>query len=93
MKNVLILGAAGQIAQQAIRLLADRGDVQMTLFVRDARKLSSVPSNARVVEGDVMDADTLKGAVEDQDLVYANLAGDVEVGDPDQEPEQEHEAN
>ena len=78
MKNVLILGAAGQIAQQAIRLLADRGDVQMTLFVRDARKLSSVPSNARVVEGDVMDADTLKGAVEDQDLVYANLAGDVD---------------
>lgn len=78
MKNVLILGAAGQIAQQAIRLLADRSDVQMTLFLRDARKLSKAPSNARVVEGDVMDDDALTGALKDQDLVYANLAGDVD---------------
>lgn len=78
MKNVLILGAAGQIAQWAVRLLANRDDVQMTLFVRDANKLSDVPRNARVIEGDVMDADALAAAVKGQDLVYANLAGDVD---------------
>ena len=78
MKNVLILGAAGQIAQWAVRLLANRDDVQMTLFVRDANKLSDVPRNARVIEGDVMDADALAAAVQGQDLVYANLAGDVD---------------
>ena len=78
MKNVLILGAAGQIAQWAVRLLANRDDVQMTLFVRDAKKLSDVPRNARVIEGDVMDADVLSVAMQGQDLVYANLAGDVD---------------
>lgn len=78
MKNVLILGAAGQIAQWAVRLLANHDDVQMTLFVRDANKLSDVPRNARVVEGDVMDADALATAMQGQDMVYANLAGDVD---------------
>lgn len=78
MKNVLILGAAGQIAQWAVRLLANRDDVQMTLFVRDSNKLKRVPRNARVIEGDVMDADALAAAVQGQDLVYANLAGDVD---------------
>ena len=78
MKNVLILGAAGQIAQWAVRLLANRDDVQMTLFVRDAKKLSDLPRNARVIEGDAMDADALAAAVQGQDLVYANLAGDVD---------------
>ncbi len=78
MKNVLILGAAGQIAQWAVRLLANRDDVQMTLFVRDAKKLSDLPRNARVIEGDAMDADALATAVQGQDVVYANLAGDVD---------------
>lgn len=78
MKNVLILGAAGQIAQWAVRLLANRDDVTMTLFVRDATKLGDVPRNARVVEGDVMNADALSAAVQGQDVVYANLAGDVD---------------
>jgi len=78
MKNVLILGAAGQIAQWAVRLLANRDDVQMTLFVRDSKKLKRVPRNARVIEGDVMDADALATAIQNQDVVYANLAGDVD---------------
>jgi uncharacterized protein YbjT (DUF2867 family) len=78
MSKVLILGAAGQIAQWAVRLLANHDDVQMTLFVRDANKLSDVPRNARVVEGDVMDADALATAMQGQDMVYANLAGDVD---------------
>lgn len=79
MKNVLILGAAGQIAQLAVRLLATRDDVQMTLFVRDSKKLGEVPPNARVIESDVMDADVLASALQGQDVVYANLAGDVDV--------------
>lgn len=78
MRNVLILGAAGQIAQWTVRLLAKRDDVTMTLFVRDGTKLRDVPRNARVVEGDVMDADALSAAMQGQDVVYANLAGDVD---------------
>lgn len=79
MTRVLILGAAGQIAQWVVRLLVGRDDVQMTLYVRDAGKLLQVPANARVVQGDVMDHDTLLAALHGQDLVYANLAGEVDA--------------
>jgi uncharacterized protein YbjT (DUF2867 family) len=47
--------------------------------VRDAGKLPQVPANARVVQGDVMDRDTLMAALQGQDLVYANLAGEVDA--------------
>ncbi|MGJ4844806.1 SDR family oxidoreductase [Leifsonia sp. Le1] len=77
MTRVLILGAGGQIARHAIRMLADTDD-ELTLFLRDRRKLDSVPDGARVVEGDVLDTDTLVAAVHGQDIVYANLAGDVD---------------
>lgn len=77
MTRVLILGAGGQIARHAIRMLADTDD-ELTLFLRDRRKLDSVPDGARVVEGDVLDTDQLDAAVHGQDIVYANLAGDVD---------------
>jgi len=80
MTKTLILGASGQIARHVVDMLADRGDADMTLFLRDARKLGrDVPANARVIEGDVHDAAKLKDALAGQDVVYANLAGDVDA--------------
>lgn len=78
MKNVLILGASGTIATQVIALLANEADIHLTLFVRSARRLRHTPANARVVEGDVLNYDQLKAAVTVQDMVYANLSGDLE---------------
>jgi uncharacterized protein YbjT (DUF2867 family) len=78
MTNLLILGAAGQISKWVITMLAGHRDVELTLLVRDAGKLSEVPSNARVVEADVMDAALLAQALAGQDAVYINLAGDVD---------------
>ena len=78
MKNVLILGASGNIAQHVIKRLADNETVNLTLFVRSARRLSHNPANARVVEGDVLNFDQLKDVVAGQDIVYANLSGDLE---------------
>ncbi len=80
MTKTLILGASGQIARHVVDMLAERNDAAMTLFLRDARKLGrDVPANARVVEGDVHDAARLKEAMVGQDVVYANLAGDVDA--------------
>jgi uncharacterized protein YbjT (DUF2867 family) len=78
MKKVLILGASGTIAGLVTGLLAKQADIQLTLFVRSARRLGkpNVPS-ARVVEGDVLNYEQLKAAVAGQDVVYANLAGDL----------------
>ncbi len=79
MTNLLILGAGGQISKWVIAMLAGHRDVELTLFLRDARKLDLVPSNARVVEGDVMDGALLAKAMAGQDAVYINLAGDVDL--------------
>lgn len=77
MTKVLVLGAGGQIARWVIEMLADSKDVEMTLYLRQARRLhSKPPKNAKVVEGDVLDRKVLDSAVNGQDVVYANLTGD-----------------
>jgi uncharacterized protein YbjT (DUF2867 family) len=79
MSNVLILGANGQVAGYAIDLFLNDTDARLTLYLRNSRRLRSVESNrARVIEGDVLDATKLKGAMAGQDVVCANLAGDLE---------------
>ena len=41
-------------------------------------KLSGHADRVRVVEGDVLDTKTLESAMAGQDVVYANLAGQLE---------------
>lgn len=80
MKNVLVLGAGGQIARWVIRLLADNDKVKLTLFLRNANKLGKPTlRNARIIEGDVLDRKALDASMAGQDLVYVNLAGDVDA--------------
>jgi uncharacterized protein YbjT (DUF2867 family) len=79
MSNVLILGANGKLARDATNLFLQDTDARLTLYLRDARRLKNVdPTRARVVEGDVLDTSKLKEAMAGQDVVYANLAGDLE---------------
>lgn len=75
MSNVLVLGASGQIARHAIPMLAQQGET-LTLFARNASKVEA-PDGARVLEGDVLDSAALEGALEGQDIVYANLDGEI----------------
>lgn len=80
MKNVLVLGATGQIAKWAIDMLGNQEDIQQTLFVRDTQKLGTdIPANAKVIQGDVLNLEQLTQAVQGQDIVYANLAGELEA--------------
>jgi uncharacterized protein YbjT (DUF2867 family) len=81
MTNVLILGAYGQIARVATDLFVARSDAQLTLYLRNARRLSGIghPERIRLVEGDVMDAKALRAAMVGQQVVYANLSGDMEA--------------
>jgi uncharacterized protein YbjT (DUF2867 family) len=77
MTRVLVLGAGGQIARWVIEMLSGSKDIELTLYLRHARKLhGKIPQNAKVVEGDVLDRGKLDPAVNHQDVVYANLAGD-----------------
>ncbi|MCU7645648.1 SDR family oxidoreductase [Pseudomonas piscis] len=77
MKNVLILGASGQIASWVVQGLGQLDDVQQTLLLRDPRKLSGTePDNSRVVIGNVLDQELLREVMVGQDVIYANLSGD-----------------
>lgn len=80
MKKVNILGACGNIAKQVIDILVERDDTNLTLFLRDAHRLRRHDvSKCRIVEGDVLDFNQLKKAIKGQDIVYANLSGDLEA--------------
>lgn len=80
MKNVIILGASGNIAKHVIDILVKKEDINLTLFLRNQRRLSnSNISKCRVVEGDVLNINHLKEAISGQDIVYVNLAGDLET--------------
>jgi uncharacterized protein YbjT (DUF2867 family) len=79
MVNVLILGANGQLARNTTRTLLARTDARLTLYLRRAHRLANPDlGRVRIVEGDVLDQPTLQGAMRGQNVVYANLAGEME---------------
>ena len=78
MARVLILGANGQLARNTTRVLLDDPAVSLTLYLRQASRLKNpAPDRVGIVEGDVLDGAALRHAMKDQDIVYANLAGDM----------------
>jgi len=77
MTKVLVLGASGQIASWAIDMLAEQG-AELTLFARNKDRISNIPAGANVIEGSADDRAALRQAVQGQDVVYANLAGNID---------------
>lgn len=76
MTKVLILGAAGQIARLAEQQFIDNTDADLTLYLRNAQRVSALKSDrVTVIDGDVTDETKLTKAMAGQDVVYANLAG------------------
>ncbi len=77
--NVLILGAGGQIAQQVIPMLQGKDHLKITLFLRKPSQVKGKKSaGMQVIKGDVMHTQELNAAMHGQDIVYANLAGEVD---------------
>ena len=80
MKNVIIIGASGNIASHVIDILVKKEDINLTLFLRNKNRLRNKDvSRCRIIEGDVLNYNQLKEAVKGQDIVYANLSGDLEA--------------
>ncbi|MBA1433843.1 NAD(P)H-binding protein [Bombilactobacillus bombi] len=74
--NILILGAYGQIAQLVRQRLLAETNAHLTLYLRNAHRLSVTDVHREtVIEGDVRDYEILESAIAKQDLVYANLGG------------------
>jgi uncharacterized protein YbjT (DUF2867 family) len=78
MTRVLILGANGTLARNTTRVLLDDPAVALTLYLRQASRLKNTASDrVKIVDSDVLDGASLRYAMKDQDIVYANLAGDM----------------
>jgi uncharacterized protein YbjT (DUF2867 family) len=78
MLNVIILGATGNIAKLVTDILSQNDAINLTLFCRNAKRLQNKNiNNIRVIEGDVLNFNQLKDALKGQDIVYANLAGNL----------------
>ncbi|PWS27533.1 NAD-dependent dehydratase [Pedobacter yonginense] len=79
MKNVLIVGATGSLAKFVVDALQKLDDIHLTLLARNISNITKETTSAKIVQGDVMDYTNLKDAVEGQDIVYVNLAGNLEA--------------
>ncbi|WP_295718493.1 NAD(P)H-binding protein [Mucilaginibacter sp.] len=80
MKRVLIIGATGSLARYVIETLQQLQNVKLTLFLRNKAGLSRhlVPGST-LIEGDAMKYMDVLTAVAGQDIVYVNLAGNLEA--------------
>ncbi|SDC01798.1 NAD(P)H-binding protein [Niabella drilacis] len=76
--KVLILGAGGAIARHVVGFLEKNKDIELTLFARNASQLTNDTGSSLIFEGDVLNQNDLDRAIKGQDIVYANLAGDVD---------------
>ena len=74
MKNVLVLGATGNVAQYFIDSFANVApdDMQLTLWARNSRRLPRSQHEAyQFYEGDMYDATTLVPAIADADIIVS----------------------
>lgn len=76
--KVLVLGAGGAIAQHVIAFLKDDRNIELTLFARNTTGLEKQVPDAKIIQGDVLDKEGLNSAIKGQDIVYANLAGQID---------------
>lgn len=75
MVKVAVLGAHGQVAKLTEEMLFADNDVDTTLFLRNASRLSKDKDKATIIDGDATKEADLEKAIKGQDVVYANLAG------------------
>ena len=78
MRKVIIIGASGSLATVVAATLSKRKDIELTLFARNKNRVTNT-SNAIVIEGDALKFDAVKKAIACHDIVYVNLAGNLEV--------------
>ena len=68
------------IAKHVIDILVKKNDINLTLFLRNKSRLRNNDiSKCHIIEGNVLDFNQLKEAITGKDIVYANLAGDLEA--------------
>ncbi|WP_252898489.1 NAD(P)H-binding protein [Apilactobacillus ozensis] len=74
--NILIIGATGSIGKAVTHKLVNEYNVNLTLFSRKATTLPKLDNVSRI-NGDVMNYNDLKFAMNNIDTVFIALIGDL----------------
>ena len=76
-KRILIIGATGSIGQKLRKTLLEKTDYKLTLFSTRAGSLRTVPQREIAVSGNVNNRNDLIKVINNQDVVFAALSGDL----------------
>ncbi|MFN8339502.1 MAG: SDR family oxidoreductase [Saprospiraceae bacterium] len=77
--KIIILGAAGAIAQHVTEFLITNKNIELTLLARNTNHIKQFANaQTKIIEGDVLNEKQLNDAIAGKDIVYANLAGAVD---------------
>ena len=80
MKKVVVIGATGSLAHYVIESIKELQHIELSLFVRNKSRLSkSATEGCVVTKGDATNFNDVKNAITGQDIVYVNLAGNLEA--------------
>jgi uncharacterized protein YbjT (DUF2867 family) len=80
MKKVIVIGATGSLAAYVMDALKAMDNIALTLFARNTNRLSIwANEGCTIVQGDAMNFMDVKNAIIGQDMVYINLAGNLEM--------------
>lgn len=90
--RLLVLGAAGQIAEKLIDILVRETDHDIVLYARNGKQRISVSDSNReeIIEGDFLDRDPLNQAMKNVDAVYLNDMGNTDAVENVVESMEEH---
>ena len=76
-KKVLIIGATGSIGQKLRKTLLEKTDYKLTLFSTRANTIRTVAQREIAVSGNVNNKNDLIKVINNQDVVFAALSGDL----------------
>lgn len=76
LNKILIIGASGSLGK-VVTCTALSRHLDITLFVRHKNRLGNT-GNAKIIVGDATNLSAVENAVKGMDVVYINLAGDLE---------------
>ena len=78
MKRVVIFGAAGHTGKYITETMKAEKSLEVSAFVRKPEKFGDMDlGNVNVIQGDALNAEDVKRAMKDQDVLLCSLEGDV----------------
>lgn len=78
MKKVIIFGAAGHTGKYITEKMKAQKDIDLSVFVRNPAKFEGMDMDSvNIIQGDALNAEDVKKAMEGQDILLCSLEGDV----------------